>query len=117
MDESRGPACEPWCARSLALYDRGRPAANSQGDRLFRDRPSLRDLSLPGTPMRHTLSATLAVLLVAAPAGAADFPRFEAQQIDPHVGAVCYAVTTADIDGDKKPDVVAVTEDAVVWFA
>jgi hypothetical protein len=59
----------------------------------------------------------LLVLLLAAPAAAADFPRFEAREIDPHVGNVCYAVTTADVDGDKKPDVVAVTEDAVVWFA
>ena len=46
----------------------------------------------------------------------ADFPRFEAQEIDPHAGEVCYAVTVADVNGDGKPDVVAVTEDAVVWY-
>ena len=28
----------------------------------------------------------------------------------------CYAVTVADVDGNRKPDVVAVTEDAVVWY-
>ena len=28
----------------------------------------------------------------------------------------CYAVTVADVNGDRKPDVVAVTEDAVVWY-
>jgi hypothetical protein len=39
------------------------------------------------------------------------------QEIDPRVGNVCYAVTMADVNGDGKPDVVAVTEDAVVWFA
>ena len=43
-------------------------------------------------------------------------PRFVTQEIDRHVGNVCYAVTVADVDGDRKPDVVAVTEDAVVWF-
>ena len=47
----------------------------------------------------------------------AEFPTFRAQEIDPNVGNVCYAVTTADVDGDGKLDVVAVTEDAVVWFA
>jgi hypothetical protein len=47
---------------------------------------------------------------------AAESPRFEAQEIDSHVGAICYAVTVADVNGDKKLDVVAVTEDAVVWY-
>ena len=47
---------------------------------------------------------------------AADFPAFRGQVIDPHVGNVCYAVTTADVDGDGKPDVVAVAEDAVFWY-
>ena len=47
---------------------------------------------------------------------AADSPRFVAQEIDPHVGNVCYAVTVADVNGDGKLDVVAVTEDAVVWY-
>src|SRR5713101_2082484 len=44
------------------------------------------------------------------PAGAADFPAFEGREIDPHVGEVCYAVTLADVDGDKKTDIVAVSE-------
>lgn len=52
----------------------------------------------------------------AAPAFAAEFPRFEAQEIDKHAGEIVYAVTVADVDGNKKPDVVAVTEDAVVWY-
>ena len=43
-------------------------------------------------------------------------PRFVAQEIDPHAGNVCYAVTVADVDGDRKPDVIAVTEDSVVWY-
>jgi hypothetical protein len=65
----------------------------------------------------RTPATLLAVLLLVPSTFAADFPRFEAQVLDPHVGNVCYAVTTADVDGDRKLDVVAVTEDAVVWFA
>ena len=53
---------------------------------------------------------------VACPAAAAEFPKFQTQEIDPHAGEICYAVTVADVNGDQKPDVVAVTEDAVVWY-
>jgi hypothetical protein len=53
---------------------------------------------------------------MAADAVAADFPRFQAQEIDRHAGEIVYAVTVADVDGNRKPDVVAVTEDAVVWY-
>jgi FG-GAP-like repeat len=65
--------------------------------------------------MRFILSAAL-IVVVTSSGRAADFPRFEPEQIDPRVGNVCYAVTTADVNGDNKVDVVAVTEDAVVWF-
>lgn len=47
---------------------------------------------------------------------AADPPRFKVVEIDPHVGEVCYAVTLADVDGDKQDDIVAVTENRVVWY-
>ncbi len=58
-----------------------------------------------------------ATLLGLGAAARADvYPRFEAQEIDAHVGNVCYAVVTADVNGDRSPDVVAVTEDAVVWY-
>jgi hypothetical protein len=70
-------------------------------------------------PSTRTLVMALAGLgFAAAPEGrSAEFPTFRVQEIDPNVGKVCYAVTTADVDGDGKLDVVAVTEDAVVWFA
>ena len=59
----------------------------------------------------------LVLFALQAPCRAAEFPSFRTQEIDPHVGNVCYAVTTADVDGNGKPDVVAVAEDAVVWYA
>ena len=64
----------------------------------------------------HSTFLTLACLTLALPANAGDFPKFEAQVIDPHAGEVVYAVTVADVNGDHKPDVVAVTEEAVVWY-
>jgi hypothetical protein len=58
----------------------------------------------------------LVLLACTLPASAADFPSFKPQVLDPHVGNVCYAVTTADVNNDGKPDVVAVAEDAVYWY-
>lgn len=66
--------------------------------------------------MRIALLSGLYLYALACTSAAAEPPRFEAQEIDPHVGNVCYALTVADVDGDGKPDVVAVSEDAVVWY-
>ncbi len=49
-------------------------------------------------------------------AGDDAFPAFEAQVIDGNVGKVCYAVTVADVDNDGDPDIVALTENRVVWY-
>jgi hypothetical protein len=46
----------------------------------------------------------------------AGVPRFEAKVIDPNIGAVCYAVTNADVNGDGKLDIVAVSENRVQWY-
>src|SRR5262245_53213170 len=65
-----------------------------------------------------SIGASLAavVLFPVLPACRADFPAFETREVDPKVGEICYAVTLADVDGDKKTDIVAVTENRVVWY-
>jgi hypothetical protein len=52
----------------------------------------------------------------AAPPSAAEFPQFETVTIDANIGKVCYAVTAADINGDRKLDIVAVSENRVQWY-
>lgn len=46
----------------------------------------------------------------------AGVPAFEAKVIDPNIGVVCYAVTNADVNGDGKLDIVAVSENRVQWY-
>ena len=41
---------------------------------------------------------------------------FEKVVIDPNLGKVCYAVTAADVDGDKRLDVVAISEREAMWY-
>ena len=46
---------------------------------------------------------------------AADFPKFKTQEIDASL-TIGYAVLVADINGDKKPDLVVVDQHKVVWY-
>src|SRR5262245_12288886 len=61
----------------------------------------------------------LLLILVLLPAPsltfAADFPRFKTREIDTGL-KIGYAVLTADINGDKKPDIVVVDQHKVVWY-
>jgi hypothetical protein len=45
-----------------------------------------------------------------------DVPAFKTTVIDPAIGNVCYAVTSADVNGDGKLDIVAVSENRVQWY-
>ncbi len=65
--------------------------------------------------MRILLSV-LSLLLAPAGVFAEGFPRFEGEVLDPDIGKVCYAVTLADVNGDGKPDVVALSENRVQWY-
>ncbi len=60
--------------------------------------------------------AGVCLLSLAATSQAADLPKFDTQELDPMAGNVCYAVTLADVDGDKKQDIVVVTENRVLWY-
>ncbi|MCH2124451.1 MAG: VCBS repeat-containing protein [Pirellulaceae bacterium] len=44
------------------------------------------------------------------------FPTFQEQTIDAEIGKVCYAVTLVDVDGDGEKDIVAVSENRVLWY-
>lgn len=67
--------------------------------------------------MKNVLILLTTILVVGGSTlSAADFPTFKAVTIDEHAGEIVYAVTLADVNGDKQPDVVAVTEDAVYWY-
>jgi Aldos-2-ulose dehydratase, beta-propeller domain/FG-GAP-like repeat len=65
--------------------------------------------------MRHSL--LLIIALAARGAMASDgFPAFRELVVDSDVGKVCYAVTVADVNNDGMEDIVAVTENRVVWY-
>lgn len=42
--------------------------------------------------------------------------EFETVEIDANIGKVCYAVSLCDVDGDSRLDVVAVTDNSVLWY-
>ena len=68
-------------------------------------------------PLRP-LGCVLGVLVACAAVTAADpvVPTFQVRTIDSHAGEIVYAVTHADVDGDGQQDIVAVTEDRVLWY-
>ncbi|QDU37989.1 FG-GAP repeat protein [Maioricimonas rarisocia] len=65
---------------------------------------------------QHCLYALLSLMLGVGNLPA-EMPRFEAVTIDPAAASkACYAVTVADVDGDRRDDIVVVTEDQVLWY-
>lgn len=68
------------------------------------------------TTIIRTLLVSAGLPFICASSLAAEFPKFRAEVIDPNCGRVCYAVTEADVDGDGLRDIVAVTENRVVWY-
>jgi hypothetical protein len=61
------------------------------------------------------LVALAPLLLAASSSFGAEFPKFKTQEIDTGL-SIGYAVLTADINGDKKPDIVVVDKHQVVWY-
>jgi hypothetical protein len=65
--------------------------------------------------MRFFIAAIAALCAAASSVFAADLPKFKAQEIDSGL-KIGYAVLTADIDGDKKLDIVVVDQHKLVWY-
>jgi FG-GAP-like repeat len=59
----------------------------------------------------------LPVLLLILPVGAAEapLPKFKAVEIDAHI-KIGYGLALADVDGDKKIDILLVDKDEVAWY-
>lgn len=66
--------------------------------------------------LNFVLTFLIGASLIATDRAFAGVPRFEAKVIDPNIGNVCYAVIKADVNGDGKLDVVAVSENRVQWY-
>ncbi|MFO0975057.1 MAG: VCBS repeat-containing protein [Planctomycetaceae bacterium] len=63
------------------------------------------------------LFGMFAIALSATSVAAQEFPAtFEITTIDPNIGKVCYAIVTADVNNDARPDIVALSENRVVWY-
>lgn len=66
--------------------------------------------------MKIFLPALILLTGVTSARGADSFPKFVPTVLDPQIGKVCYAVTLTDVDGDSRQDIVAVTENRVLWY-
>jgi len=55
-------------------------------------------------------------LLVLTQTASAKKLQFQKSVIDPNIGKVCYAVTAADVDGDNRLDIVAISEREAMWY-
>lgn len=65
--------------------------------------------------MRTAATLLTACTLVCSSVAGADFPSFRSQEIDTGL-KIGYAVLTADINNDGKPDIVVVDQHKVVWY-
>ena len=70
---------------------------------------SARSINLPARLVLFCLSMWVSEV-------SAGCPKFAEQVIDAKIGDVCYAVTSADVNGDGSPDIVAVSENRVQWY-
>src|SRR3954468_6392596 len=62
-----------------------------------------------------TTSAILAFAAARLFSAEPPIPTFKAVEIDSKIG-IGYGITVADVDGDKKPDILLVDKDQVVWY-
>ena len=65
--------------------------------------------------MKITLSFLLSALAVTVLAAAPPTPAFKAVDVDTKV-EIGYGVTVADVNGDKKPDILLADKNLIVWY-
>lgn len=65
--------------------------------------------------MRNTLLLSLLVSNCAAIAAQLPVPIFKAVDVDTKV-EIGYGVTVADVNGDKKPDILLADKNLIVWY-
>lgn len=67
------------------------------------------------TKVLHFLTAVSAIILSSARAADPVVPVFRAVDVDTKV-EIGYGVTVADVDGDKKPDILLADKTKIVWY-
>src|SRR5882672_9263545 len=65
--------------------------------------------------MQTKLAISLLVPVCAALAAEPPVPNFKAVDVDTKV-QIGYGVTVADVDGDKKPDILLADKNLIVWY-
>jgi len=72
---------------------------------------------MPRSPLSRCLLPALSLAFLGAGLVRAQgaFPRWETQTVDPDLG-IGYAISLADINGDRKMDLVAVNQNQVRWY-
>ena len=60
------------------------------------------------------MKTSICILFTLASIGLAVEPKFRTQEIDNKIG-IGYGLQLADMNGDKKPDIILCDKDKVVW--
>ena len=65
--------------------------------------------------MTHPTTIALAVMIASSSLSLDAAPRFRAQEIDAEI-QIGYGLAIADVDGDRKPDILLADKNQIVWY-